>query len=202
MASDITEVDQFDATVAVFDDGDTANRASMVAPLTAFQALSNRTKYLHARTPIQSGGVIVPATHCHPSAADNPDWVYLNGHLRDESTNLVSVVVPLPFLAAGTITGFTAFLTPAGAHGALPATLPVIALFSQKLDGSGSGTIASVTDTSGSVGAYELAHTIVSTGLTETVDGTEAYFMLFTGEGSTNSLVNLLFHSASLQVTF
>ena len=46
MSSIITELDQFDATVTVPDDGDTAGAASVTAAGVGFQVLANRTRFL------------------------------------------------------------------------------------------------------------------------------------------------------------
>lgn len=80
----------------------------------------------------------------------------------------------------------------AGSHGALPALMPQIALIS--VDSSGTQTtIATVTDSSASTGAYDANHTVVLTpGSPETVSGSNAYYVLVLGEAGSNSQANSL----------
>jgi hypothetical protein len=72
-------------------------------------------------------------------------------------------------------------------HGALPATMPKVELWRQTIDST--TLVASATDASASVVAYEALHAIQNLSLTENVSATYNYFVKFTGEGGANSVV-------------
>jgi hypothetical protein len=73
-------------------------------------------------------------------------------------------------------------------HGALPATMPKVELWRQNIDST--TLVASATDASASVGAYEALHAIQNISIAEDISATYNYFVRFTGESGANSVVN------------
>lgn len=210
MASDITEVDQFDATVAAPDDGDTANRASLVAALTGLQALANRTLYNNNRLLVPSSGIVQSpiwtwtdetedVTHWQRAFSASGDTL---SYWNQEIVAAWELVAPLPQLTAGTITAVTMYLNPLTGRGGLPAIMPKIDL--RSIAPATSNTITNhgtITDSSASVGAYEVHH--AATGAVSiAVDPTRVYWLSIEGESSTNSQTDAQFYGASVTVTF
>ncbi len=100
---------------------------------------------------------------------------------------------------------FHAILDGAPAHGALPGAMPSVALVKTDFT-SGSVLVPTIvstqTDTSASVAAYELAHTVSKTGLTETVTrSTHRYFIAITGEGGANFVAGLAVYAVKVVYT-
>jgi hypothetical protein len=78
-------------------------------------------------------------------------------------------------------------------HGSLPAVMPKIRLMRTSSNEITLQTVgSSATDASGSVGAYNVAHPITLSGLSEVVDRSQYnYFIKLDGEASTNSMTGL-----------
>lgn len=92
------------------------------------------------------------------------------------------------------LTSVAAYLKGAGAHSALPATMPKLELFKQSDSGSGPirTTVFSVTDSSANAAAYDAHHVISAVGLTEAIQrNTYLYKLRITGEAGANALSGL-----------
>ena len=89
----------------------------------------------------------------------------------------------------GTLTAVYMRWVGASGHGALP-TLPNFELFRVDEDGAAT-SLGTATDGSGSVGAYEVAHDVSLTGLSEALDGAaQRYWITVTGELGGNFVAN------------
>jgi len=77
------------------------------------------------------------------------------------------------------------------AHAGLPATMPEMVVEEYK-DGVAQGEVFDFVDTSGTLGAYEVVHTVTSAVLSPTtdLDTASVYYVWFKGETGTNSLAN------------
>jgi hypothetical protein len=206
MASTLTEVDTYTATVTVPDDGDTRNASSVVA---GFQDIADRTKNLDRRSMMGETELVVPGGLFVPhDVSVTTDYVRSSSgvaghHWLQNSTTASLLLAPLPHLRSGTITAITLYLEGSVGHGGLPATMPEFYLISAPLT-DGSAPVTEVTaqvDASGSVGAYEVPHTIDATGLSVTIDPLNSYWVSMLGEASTNSQTGLAFYNLRLTIT-
>lgn len=100
-----------------------------------------------------------------------------------------SLEIPLYAPHNSTVTTIAVHIDPAGAHVGLPANMPSIDIVS--VDGLGNVTsLATATDTSVNVAAYEVAHTITATGLSIVMNrNTNRYAIRLVGESGANALV-------------
>lgn len=103
-------------------------------------------------------------------------------------------VLGLP--ARGSIKSVYAELTPPAGHGAMPVSKPRVRLFRQI--GVSVLNIVDATDSLTTTGPYETRHTIVANCNHELSSGGQ-YFIVFSGESSTNSIAGLILHH--LQIT-
>lgn len=103
-----------------------------------------------------------------------------------------------------TLTSITATLAGASGHGGLPATMPKVTLMRQDTGSLSAPTsVATATDTSGSVGVYEAIHTVSLTGLSEVLafDSGSRYYLKIEGEASTNAIAGLALLNLEGEVT-
>ena len=203
MASVITELDQFDASITVPDDGDTSGAASVTSAGVGFQPLANRTTFLKNRSAAASGGNLAVALDA--SINTNARFTFAFGlaapdytQFQTDVTDAGGIQFHIPPIFGVQITNVIARVHGdaggVGTHAGLPGTLPIIELLS--LDStSGTGTVTSIAtqvDTSASVGAYETMHNIDLGSLTEVAGDNLTYIVRFTGETGANALVNRL----------
>lgn len=214
MTQNITELDQFDATVSYPSPGESVTAASQLLPL---QPLANRTRYIKNRIDlfdpvalagvpgISAGPLVFRVRLGAPYLADfTTDWskgAYVTYSQASVAT-AVSIVFEPQFLPVGQITDFKIGLShPVGGHGSLPATMPRFLLLKRAVAATGSPTtIADVTDSSASVGAYEAYHEVAATGLTETLSVGNVYILLINGEAGANSIAGLAIHGATCTI--
>lgn len=88
----------------------------------------------------------------------------------------------------------------AGGHGGLPGTMPNISLYREEPGAGGSTLLGSQDDASASVGAYETLHTILLSGLTETVARSYLYRLVLLGETGANAATGLLVYSFTTSI--
>jgi hypothetical protein len=153
---------------------------------------------------------LIPLTVPEGNSSDWAPQVVLASPLGIAQVNAVGhfpLVLPVPkplrrWTSAGMrIVGVGMTIDPPGGHGALPAQMPRIRLLRQStLSSSAPTAIADVTDASGSVGAYEIAHKVETAALDQAVeDGDDfAYNVVITGEDSTNAAPGLVVTSVYL----
>lgn len=207
MATVLTELDQFDATITVPSDGDTANAASISAAGVGFQPLANRTGFINTRINVLQSTVVCPVEYSY-----NGDAVSVNRFEKQAARDTITqtditsagiVVIPLPPLRAGTITGWSVTISPTPGHGGLPGTMPQVSLLKRERTAttSTSAVGATTVDPSASVGAYDSVHAITLGSLSEAVDPGFAYFLTFEGEAGVNSQTGLIVMAASVSVT-
>lgn len=113
------------------------------------------------------------------------------------------VFFPLPwdFSGFGNVVRIAAQLEGAAGHLGLPATMPELRLYQAGGPDSVAGTLlASCPDTSASVAAYELAHTIEAA-FSPKVINNRAYYLRLTGEQGVNSLPDMQVYRLWVGVT-
>lgn len=105
---------------------------------------------------------------------------------------------------ACTLTGLSVLLAGAAGHVGLPATMPVLTLYRQD---TGSllapTTVATATDASAGVAAYEAVHSLSLGVLAEVLafDSGNRYYVKLAGETGANSIAGLALHSIMGDVT-
>lgn len=98
----------------------------------------------------------------------------------------------LPYLPPqGKITAFSVFLQGASGHAGLPAIMPAATLFNGTFFSTALASLVSATDGSGSTASYEAVHVMGTSGLSLSIDNSKQYYLLFSGEHSTNALAGL-----------
>lgn len=127
---------------------------------------------------------------------------YVNQHTPPNSGGVQTPVAWILDVPPGaTITAIYARVDPAGAHGALPGTLPSLNVQEHDPSDGTSSAIANISDSSGSVGVYEAAHDISATGLSHTTStGTVVYAFAY-GEKGANEVAGLLFYPPRVAFT-
>ncbi len=201
MSSVVTELDQFDASVIVPDDGDTSGAASVTAAGVGFQPLANRTKHLQARNIGSAGGNLqldLNAVLENTSArfgfsfgvgAPNFTW----GNIDTTTAGGIYFMVPPMFgvQITNVVARYHGDGFGAGAHGAVPGTLPTVALQRLDTDDGGNGSVSTIgtfTDPSATVGAYETLHDIDLSGLTAVAGDDAVHVVRITGETGANAI--------------
>jgi len=163
------------------------------------QWLSNRIEYLRQR----SLGTDQDTLRVGPHALRNLSsrFAFQSGTgapiawNQSDVTDAGLLAFKLTLPKRGTITSVTAYVKGAAGHAGLPGTMPALALLSQDIAGIGNGTAEGAqSDTSGSTGAYQAAHTITISGLSIAFlhDDLVDYYVHFTGEDGANKLTGLL----------
>jgi len=194
MAHNIVDVDTWTASVAVPDDGDAANAASVEAGM---QDLADRTLYLRNRLPSAAASyqIVVPAFCTYN---ENSRFLYDYGGaacpfpVHADTTDAGGIMCPLVGLpSSGTITSVITRvngLMTAGVHGGLLGTAPTATLL-RYLYTTGAPTNVDVavdpyatTD----LALYEQPHPITSAALAESLSIYRTYAMVITGENGAN----------------
>ncbi len=201
MASVVTELDQFDASVIVPDDGDTSGAASVAAAGVGFQPLANRTKHLQARNIGSAGGnlqldlnAVLENTGSRFSfnfGLAPPNFTWGNSNTTDAGGIYFMVPPMFGVQITNVVARYHGDGFAAGAHGAVPATLPTVALQRLDTDDGGNGNVSTVgtfTDPSATVGAYETLHDIDLSGLTALAGDDFVYVVRVTGEAGANAI--------------
>lgn len=193
MSHALVETPTFTASVVVPDDGDLENAASVNG---ALQALANRSERLKFSTfgAINFSGYNVPLTKFRPDQgvlSNNDAWRYaFNGLLEHDKSAGNKAIAQLELPEGATITQVQLLATgnflAGAAHGALPATMPKVT-FRELATTGGTNYSVNQSDTSGNVGAYEIAHTITLT-VNRVVSNLLRYTIEIEGEQGANSI--------------
>jgi len=203
MASVVAEVDQFDATVTVPDDGDTRSAASVTAAGVGFQPLSNRTLYNKNRSIGALGGdLLLPLTGAHTVvngaaavwtyqvAAPNGTWVQSNIGGASE------IYLQLPHVVGATCTGLVARVhgdpNVVGPHAGAVGTMPLLSLLSINTATGVAAVVGSQVDTTVAPATYEVIHDITLTVAAQTFSSTFALIAKLEGETGANSVASAL----------
>lgn len=202
MPVNITDADTWTATIQAPADGDAVSSASAKIGV---QGLANRSLYIASRVPgAAQGGVWVPINPLAGVASSSGTGTWLSGGTWINSahgTKTVGFGFACPH--GGTIQSIRAWITPAGSHAGLPATMPQITAAFYNLQ-TGSATSPAVqADTSASVGAYEAHHAITLTlpSPIQLLPGVgKTGVVSFAGEDSTNANDNLVLYGIELLV--
>jgi hypothetical protein len=190
MPINITDQDQFDATVTSPSNGEQANSASLVN--TFVQKLSNRTHYTRRRVPgaassyelgIPLGRTIIPGGGIPEFAAT------IMQHFQEAPNAKLIVRVPLP--SFGMIQSVRVVWKGNHSGPNLPGTMPRFRFYRSFFPigaGGGGGLLINQWDTSPNVAAYNqihnISHTLASpTGISAS---TAAYTLEIDGEGGAN----------------
>lgn len=124
-------------------------------------------------------------------------WQWIQIATDTGTSNARELEMVLDFPHAAELTAVEVFVIPV-THGSLPAAMPVVNLSRINVSTGTITAFATATDPSATVGAYNVAHPIPITGLTEIVDrATYAYRLTITGEGNTNSMVGMVVSGAA-----
>lgn len=193
MPTNLTNTDTWESTVVGTADGDTANAATFNS---APQDLTNRTTYLYNRSPEASQTEIPIPPALFGNINDRFDFSSFSGmSVRQSSvTDEGGAFFALPILTQDTVS-LKVTIDPGTGRAGLPATLPQIELW--KLGGS--SAIATQTDTSGSLAAYETSHTITLS-TAQSFDADQAYVLVVRGETDSNSQIGLLIERMSVTI--
>lgn len=162
--SNLTEVASWNATIPVIDDGDSCSNAEHGATA---QALTNRTAFIATMLPGAPGNktyaLRLDPVHNQDSRFSQ---VLSSNHFSwdQDATSVGGLYLPLERMPVGArLISATMRWTGArtGAHGTLPATMPRIEVTYQ--DDIADTQIATQSDTSASVGAYDVPHDVTVT---------------------------------------
>ena len=207
MPNNITDVDIFTAPIQTVADGDAGSGANFaLAP----QGLANRTLNLKNRIDaIQAwtgwlqyagdtsylGNGEIPGWRPESSAGALDAHSYWRNHTNPPSASALRFSLP-PF-QRGTITELKTYpisdfnADTAGPRSALPTGMPSLSLFSVNPATFASTQVASITDTSANVAAFNANHSLTLTG-SWAIDPALLYYAIVFGENSTNSLSQVL----------
>jgi hypothetical protein len=180
----ITEAASWTTPVPLIDDGDSLSNAEFLATA---QALANRTAKIATLVAGLPGNKTLPI-------ALNPVWNQSSAFAlnlsskhfwleQNVATGVGGLYFWLPPLPVGVrLVSCTMRWTGArtGAHGTLPTTMPAIEASYQ--DDISDTQIASQSDTSATVGAYDVPHDVIVTLNHDIVAAPRQYFVLVTGE--------------------
>lgn len=202
MPNNVTDADTWTATVQSIADGDELDAANL---LLGVQGLANRTLYIASRVPgVAQGGVWVAINPLAGGASSSGTGTWVSGgNWVNTAHGTKSVGFGFSCPHGGSIQTLRAWITPAGSHAGLPATMPQLAAQFFNVQTGGSTSPATQSDTSGSVGAYETLHAITLTlgspvALLPGVSKTG--IVSFSGEDSTNANNNLILHGIEFLV--
>lgn len=189
MPVNVTDVDEFTTPVNYPDDGEDADSGSI---LECIQDLANRTSWLKKRLwgfgTITNQWISVPLTPVVGSS-----WAFFEEPYAYRQQQVAAVaVIPFPtVLNSMIIKEIEIRARGRGGHASLPENPPRVEFYRQAAFASAE-LIASVSDSSGSVGTYEAGDTLDMTipddGL-NTVQG-QAYYLKLRGEYGANAIAS------------
>ena len=188
MPTNHTDVDQFN-TVVKFNDGEAATAASVRA---AIEPLADRGHFLRRRLLSGEVGDVVQCRFA-PTFNDQAKWVASLspvGHSQSDVASAFYIVFELELPKNCVLKEIHATLLGSAGHAGLPATMPRLRLLRQDTGSSGAPTaLGDQSDTSASVGAYEVPHSVSIAGLSEVIahDGGNRYYVRIDGEAGANS---------------
>lgn len=196
MPNNLTDVDEWTDPVQSIADGDELDSANLTLGI---QDLANRTLFTASRLPgVAPGGVWVAVNPLAgaPSSGGTGTWVS-GGNWVNTAHGTKTVGFGFSCPHGGKVQTLRAWITPAGSHAGLPATMPQLAAQFFNLSSGGSTSPAVQSDASPSLVAYESLHNITLTlgspvlllpGISKTG------IVSFSGEDSTNANDNLVLH--------
>lgn len=131
------------------------------------------------------------------------DWAFTStGTILASIANGDHVEWPITAPHGSVLTAFAVLLQPSGGHGGLPANLPALLVYKRNLTTGGTTNVATATDSSASVAAYQAVHTVTASGFTETIDrATYGYFARISNEFGVDALVGLTILGAKRTTT-
>lgn len=136
------------------------------------------------------------AAHVQPAGgfATTGDWTYAAGAWTNAVVGTV-LMIPLAIPNGVTVTAVSVLIDPAGGHGALPAVMPSLAFRRRAIATGGATVIGTATDASANVAAYEPAHALTLSGLSEVIDTSiRDYHLFLTAESGANSAVGTVWY--------
>lgn len=204
MPTTVVESSAFPSSLSVPDDGEDADQSSVLT--TFVQPITNRTRFLRNR----SRAALVEGTAygwrmddklMEAAVLNKTDnvWIPHTGFwLQSEGQSGVDPCVltwSLPIIPGAFLKEVAVWIhgdiLGSGAHGGLPVGMPQLAVYDNDSGASGPNVsvAGSVTDTPGSVGAYETGHKLEVTGLNLQMDTSFGVLSAaLAGEYSTNAL--------------
>ena len=198
MSKVLSETSQWTASVTTPTDGDQVDAASLDA---GFQPLTDRSKYMREGIPGRASSYQyrVPLPYPSYNANSRFSWGFPTdgsyGWLMTDVTNIGQLTFQIPVPAVGTITAATFYLWCGTGRAGLPTTMPKARIYDilHTAPSTLTNRYDEQVDTSGSLGAYEQAHTIViTTSNVGAISADSIYAVEFFGEGGTNKLVDKL----------
>jgi hypothetical protein len=189
----------FPEDVRVIDDGDMCSGAEHGATATD---LADRTVYVRDGVPGKAPSIAVKVPLV-PAQNSNARFEFQVVRWQQaDVTSVGGLTFPVPTTVKGKITGIKARIHGAqggGGHAGLPATKPQLILY-RNSPAFTVTLVASITDPSANLAAYEVPHDLAITGLNEVIVAGQEYFALFQGEAGANSSP-LLLALSSIEVT-
>jgi hypothetical protein len=230
MPTNIVEVDTYTATIQVPNDTEDANQSSLKDTFVQALANRTNRHKLHKlgdgvtsvteALTVDGAGAITYSAGKWPGLSSrvitriqdtfggfsSASWSRnSNGLWVQLTANTDEVLFPLNNLIDGAsltsvIVRVDGDLAGGGSHGGLPATMPRLTVY-RRDDGASLTQLGQATDSSSSVGAYDAAHEITVSGLTDTIDEAKPYFASLRGESGANSIA-AAFALIHLRATF
>lgn len=205
MPQNVTETETWTSPLSAVADGDAVNAATWLA---AIQGYANRLKFIGARLYGSAADVMPVPLVCLNALTTS--WFYgqnlgaLTTGVAQQATGSAFVAIfELPLLKKATLTNVRVVLVGAAAHPALPATMPKIRLYRQAT-GVNTAPVqigSDATDGSASTAAYQAAHEVALTGLSETIGVGYRYLLWVYGETGANALPGLTVNDIYCGVT-
>lgn len=165
MASVLTELDQYDASVTVPDDGDTAGASSVAAAGVGFQPLANRTEFLRAKVPGALAATVVNVPVASGVAFTTgavSNWAQFSWQTLVNTSGII-VSWTLPHLLGAELNSLIVYIDPAAGHGGtLPDTSPVLTLEAVNISTGVIDFTDSFEDAT-AIGTYETYHSFTLT---------------------------------------
>lgn len=181
-------VDTWEVNIVGPADGDAV--ASAIANL-GHEDSANRTVYLRTRLIPAIGGYL--PINVAPSYAPSPGWAFDPIQYRWEQDNIAlpyALMFPFHLWPPCSFAAVRVRVQGGAGHVALPAQLPMLWVYRQQ---AGVVTLlASVTDPSASVAAYEAPHTLTAAlAVNEAIAIDKQFYAVLTGESGANSIPGL-----------
>lgn len=206
MPQNITDVDTWTTPLQDLADGDLIDGAAFLA---AQQGVGNRTEFLRKRViGAESETIMFPLIAMPLDTSLATAWTFGNSGSAyainqgtTGSAGLIFLELALP--KSCRLTTLSVILAGATGHVALPATMPTVQLHRQDTGSVAAPTlVASATDTSATFAAYELAHAVTLTGLSEVIAHSgNRWYVRVSGETGANSVAGLALLSLEGTVT-
>ncbi len=199
MPTAVSETDTYTAALQVPNDGEDVNQASLLSNFV--QGLGNRTLHLKNKTPGVGATYQIEIPLGSASLNIGTRFAFLESALLWQQTSVAdggALYFPLPLMAAyGTLKEVHLIVDGGSTHGGVPATKPKITIMRNVATiGAASITapasVGTATDSSASVGSYELVHAISVTGLAVVPTDINTHWLKVEGETGANSVANEL----------